>query len=65
LKTVLWIVVGLLIAIGAWVPLNIADRHDIPFQAAVLGLVGTVIGGVIVIVAAVQWVRLGSKRPSI
>jgi hypothetical protein len=64
MKTVLWIVVGLVIAIGAWVPLNLAGRGDIPFGAAILGVVGTAIGSVIVLVAVVQRVRHGSGRPT-
>ena len=63
MRTVLWIVVGLVIAIGAWVPLNLAGRGDRPFGAAILGVVGTAIGGIIVLVAVVQWVRHGSGRP--
>ena len=64
MKTALWIVVGLVIAIAAWGPLNVAERGDIPFGAAVLGVVGTVIGGIIVLVAVVRWVRHGSGKPT-
>ena len=60
MKTLAWIAFGLLIGITAWIPLNMASRYDIPFGEAVLAFVGTVIGGVIVIVALVRWVRQGS-----
>src|SRR5712692_5300216 len=52
-----WIVVGLLIAIGAWMPLNFSHRGDIPFFAAILAFVGTIIGGIIVLVAVVTWLH--------
>jgi NAD/NADP transhydrogenase beta subunit len=62
MKTVVWIVVGLVIAALAWVPLNLTDPRDIPFIPAILAIVGSFVGGVIVLVAVVQWVRHGSAR---
>ncbi len=62
MKTGLWIVVGLVIAAVAWVPLNLADPRDIPFIPAILAIVGSFVGGLIVLVAVVQWVRHGSAR---
>src|SRR6266852_9342483 len=59
-----WIVVGLLIAIGAWMPLNFSHRGDIPFFAAILAFVGTIIGGIIVLVAVVTWLHHRLGRPS-
>jgi hypothetical protein len=60
MKTVVWIVVGLVIAGLAWVPLNLTDPQDIPFIPAILAIVGSGVGGVIVLVAIVQWVRRAS-----
>ena len=54
--------IGIVIAVAAWVPLNLSDPRDIPFQAAVLGIFGTLIGGIIAIVGLVQWVRQNSKN---
>ena len=62
MKTVLWIAVGLVIAGVAWVPLNMTDPRDIPFIPAILAIVGSFVGGLIVLVAVVQWVRHGSAR---
>ena len=45
------IAVGIAIVIAAWIPLNMAGHYDIPFGEAVLAIVGTVIGGIIVVVA--------------
>ena len=60
MKTVVWIVVGVVIAGLAWVPLNLTDPGDIPFIPAILAILGSIGGGVIVLVAIVQWVRHGS-----
>jgi hypothetical protein len=62
MKNVLWIIVGLAIAGLAWVPLNLSDPRDIPFIPAVLGMVGTLVGGVIALLNVVQWVRHASAR---
>ena len=62
MKTVVWIVVGLVIAVAAWVPINLADPRDIPFIPAILAIVGSFVGGVIVLVAVVQWVRHAAAR---
>jgi uncharacterized membrane protein YeaQ/YmgE (transglycosylase-associated protein family) len=62
MKTLLWVVVGLGIALVAWIPLNMADARDIPFGAAILGIIGSFVGGVIVLAAAIRWVRHGSVR---
>ena len=60
MKTLLWVFIGIAIGIMAWVPLNLADRRDIPFGAAILAIVGSGAGGIIVLVAAVRWVRRGA-----
>jgi hypothetical protein len=57
MRNVVWLVVGLVIAGAAWVPLNLSDPRDIPFVPAILAIVGSVGGGVIVLVNLVQWVR--------
>jgi hypothetical protein len=62
MKTLLWVVIGLAIAIAAWVPLNTADPRDIPVGAAIFGVIGTLVGGVIVLVAVVRWVRRGAAQ---
>jgi apolipoprotein N-acyltransferase len=51
MKTVVWIVVGLVIAGLAWVPINLTDPGDIPFIPAILAFVGSFVGGLIVLVA--------------
>jgi len=63
MKTLVWIVVGVLIGIASWIPINLADRYSIPFTEAVIAIAGTIIGGIIVLVAIVQWVRYGSRPP--
>ena len=60
MKTLLWIAIGILVGILSWVPLNLSGPHDIPFIPAILAFVGSFVGGVIVLVAVVQWVRHGS-----
>jgi uncharacterized membrane protein YeaQ/YmgE (transglycosylase-associated protein family) len=62
MKTLLWVVIGIGIALAAWIPLNMADPRGIPFGAAVLGIVGSFVGGVIVLVAVIRCVRHGSAR---
>lgn len=62
MKTLLWVVIGIAVGILAWIPLNMADSRDIPFGAAILGIVGSFVGGVIVLVAVIGWVRRGSAR---
>jgi NAD/NADP transhydrogenase beta subunit len=62
MKTVVWIVVGLVIAGLTWVPINLADPRDIPFIPAILAILGSIVGGIIVLVAIVQWVRHASVR---
>ena len=62
MKNVVWIIVGLAIACLAWVPLNLSDPRDIPFIPAVLGMVGTLVGGVIALVNVVQWMRHAAAR---
>jgi hypothetical protein len=54
MRTVLWVLIGLAIVVVAWIPLNLSDPRDIPFIPAILGIVGSVVGGV---VAVVRWVR--------
>ena len=54
------LLIGLVIAVAAWVPLSMADPRDIAFQAAILGVFGTVIGAIIALVGLVQCVRRGS-----
>jgi hypothetical protein len=62
MKPLLWVAIGIGIALVAWIPLNLADRRDIPFGAAILAIVGSVAGGIIVLVAVIRWVRRGSAR---
>jgi hypothetical protein len=57
------VLIGLVIAVAAWVPLNLSEPRDIPFQAAILGIFGTLVGGVLVLVGLVQWVRRAAPRP--
>jgi hypothetical protein len=57
------IAIGIVIGIAAWVPLSLAEPRDIPFQAAILGILGTLIGAIFVIVGLVQWLRQPSPRP--
>jgi hypothetical protein len=57
------VLVGIVIAVAAWVPLNLSDPRDIPFQAAILGIFGTLIGGSLVLLGLVQWVRRAAPRP--
>jgi hypothetical protein len=59
MRTVLWLLVALVIVVLAWIPLNLSDPRDIPFIPAILGIVGSVVGGVIALVAVVRWVRQG------
>ena len=56
------VVIGLVIAVAAWVPINLAEPRDIPFGAAIFAIFGTFVGGIIVIVGLVQSVRRGSPR---
>jgi hypothetical protein len=63
MRTVLWIFIGLVIAGAAWVPLNLADPRDIPFIPAILGVVGSIVGGVIALAAIVRWVRYAPANP--
>jgi len=60
MRTVLWLLVALVIVVLAWIPLNLSDPRDIPFIPAILGIVGSVVGGVIALVAVVRWVRQGA-----
>jgi hypothetical protein len=60
MRTVLWLLVGLAIVVLAWIPLNLSDPRDIPFIPAILGIVGSIVGGVIALVAVVRWVRRGA-----
>ena len=64
MRTLVWIAVGLAIVVLSWVPLNMADPRDIPFGAAILGFVGSIVGGVIALVAGIRWIRCdaGSGR---
>jgi hypothetical protein len=59
------IAIGVVIGVAAWIPLNLSDPRDIPFQAAILGIVGTVVGGIIAIVGLVQLLRRGSAQPPV
>jgi hypothetical protein len=60
MRTVLWLLVALVIVVLAWIPINLTDPGDIPFIPAILGIVGSVIGGVIALVGLVRWVRQGA-----
>jgi hypothetical protein len=60
---VLWLLVALVIVVLAWIPLNLSDPRDIPFIPAILGIVGSFVGGVIALVAVVRWVRQGAPTP--
>ena len=63
MKHALWIVIGLAIAIAAWIPLNIdPDPRDIPVGAVILGVIGTLIGCIIVLVALIRLARQGASR---
>jgi membrane associated rhomboid family serine protease len=57
MKIAIWIAIGIVIGVVSWIPINLADPGDIPFGAAILGIVGSVVGLVIVVVAAVQGMR--------
>ena len=63
MRTVMWIVVGTIIGIVSWIPVNTADRYTIPFFEAIIAFGGTIVGAIIVIVAAVKWIRHGSSPP--
>ena len=60
MRTMLRLLVALVIVVLAWIPLNLSDPRDIPFIPAILGIVGSVVGGVIALVAVVRWVRQGA-----
>jgi len=60
MKTLIWIAIGIAIGLVSWIPINMADRGDIPFGAAILAIVSTFVGAIIVLVAVVQWVRHSS-----
>jgi hypothetical protein len=58
MKPAFWIILGIIFGVAAWAPLNLdSDPRDIPIGAFMLGVFGTLVGGVIVLVAAVQWAR--------
>ena len=62
MKHAVWLAVGIVVAVAAWVPLNIdPDPRDIPVGAVILGVLGTVVGGVIALVALVRLVRRLSR----
>ena len=64
MKTILWIIAGIMIGILSWIPVNTADRYTIPFFEAVIAFAGTIAGAVIVIVSAVRWICYDSApRP--
>ena len=63
MKTALWIIIGLAIAIAAWIPLNVdTDPRDIPIGAFIIGVVGSLIGGILVLVGVIRLVRRGASR---
>jgi hypothetical protein len=62
---VLKIAIGVVIALVAWVPLSLSEPRDIPFQAAILGIVGTVVGGIIALVGLVRLVRRAFWQPPV
>jgi hypothetical protein len=62
---VLKIAVGIVIALISWVPLSLSDPRDIAFQAGILGIVGTLIGGIIALVGLVQVVRRAFWPPPV
>ncbi len=56
MKPSIKILIGAAIAISAWNQISFADRGDIPFAAAmIIAIVGSAIGGLVVIDAMVQW----------
>jgi hypothetical protein len=63
--TVLKIAIGIVIALIAWVPLSLSDPRDIAFQAGILGMLGTLIGGIIALIGLVQLVRRAVARPPV
>ena len=62
MKPWLWFIIGVAIAGCSWIPLNLADRRDIPFGAAILGLAGSLVGGVIALIAFVALVRRSAAK---
>jgi hypothetical protein len=62
MKPVFWIILGIPIAVLARIPINLTDPGDIPFGAAILGMLGTIVGAIIVPVAVVQWARRSARR---
>ncbi|MEJ0077316.1 MAG: hypothetical protein WDO17_18135 [Alphaproteobacteria bacterium] len=59
------IAIGIVIALVAWVPLSLSDPRDIAFQAGLLGIFGTVVGGIVALVGLVQLVRRAVARPPV
>jgi hypothetical protein len=64
-STVLKIAIGIVIALIAWIPLSLSDPRDIAFQAGILGIIGTLIGGITALVGLVQVVRRALERPPV
>ena len=62
MKTIVWIVGGIALAILSWIPVNTADRYTIPFFEAIIAFTGTIAGALIVIVAGLRWIRHGSAN---
>jgi hypothetical protein len=62
MKSWVWVIVGLTIAGCSWIPLNMADRRDIPLDAAILGVAGSLVGGVIALIAFMTLLRQGPAK---
>jgi hypothetical protein len=59
------IAIGIVIALISWAPLSLSDPRDIAFQAGILGIVGTLIGGIIALVGLVQVARRAFWQPPV
>ena len=62
MKSWVWAIAGLMITGFSWTPLNLADRRDIPFGAAILGVAGSLVGGVIALIAFMALLRQGPAK---
>jgi hypothetical protein len=62
MKPSIKILIGAAIATSAWIPISFADRGDIPFGAAMIAIIGSVIGGIVVIDAVFQCLLTPRKR---
>jgi hypothetical protein len=62
MKPSIKILIGVAVATSAWIPISFADRGDIPFGAAIIAIVGSAIGGLVVIDAVFRWLLTPRKR---